>query len=289
MNVVGEDRVMKGRKIVVDSSANLLGDGSEQFASVPLKILAGGVEYVDDETLDVAAMMDALEKEKGPSSTACPSVGDWLQAFGDAQEVFGVAISSQMSGSYNAGKVAAEQYGEEHTDRQAFLLDSLSAGPGVALMVEECKRLTASDRSFQEVCRDMKAYAARVRLVFSLESLSNFAKNGRVPAALAKLASFLGIRVVCRASEKGEFQLLHKCRGERSAIQKLLEQMDKEGFAGGRVRIHHTQNPAAAQAIRDRILADYPGCDVTIEENRGLCSYYAERGGFLVGFEDARK
>lgn len=280
---------MEGRKIVVDSSASLLGDGGERFASVPLKILAGGVEYVDDAALDVAEMMDALEKEKGPSSTACPSVGDWLQAFGDAREVFGVAISSRMSGSYNAGKIAAEQYGEEHPDRQAFLLDSLSAGPGVALIVEECRRLADSHRSFQEVCRDMEAYAARVHLVFSLESLSNFAKNGRVPPALAKLASFLGIRVVCRASEKGEFQLLHKCRGERTAIQKLLEQMVKEGFTGGRARIHHTQNPAAAQAIRERILADYPGCDVTIQENRGLCSYYAERGGFLVGFEGAEK
>lgn len=280
---------MEGRKIVVDSSASLLGDGSASFASVPLKILAGGVEYVDDERLDVAAMLDALEREKGPSSTACPSVGDWLQAFGDAREVFAVAISSQMSGSYNAGKIAVEQYVEEHPDRQVFLLDSLSAGPGVTLMVEECKRLAASERSFQEVCRDMEAYARRTHLVFSLESLNNFAKNGRVPPALAKLASFLGIRVVCRASEKGEFQLLHKCKGERSAIQKVLDEMAKEGFAGGRVRIHHTQNPAAAQAIRERILADYPECDVVIGEQRGLCSYYAERGGFLVGFEGAEK
>lgn len=280
---------MEGRKIVVDSSASLLGDGSASFASVPLKILAGGVEYVDDERLDVAAMLDALEREKGPSSTACPSVGDWLQAFGDAQEVFAVAISSRMSGSYNAGKIAVEQYTEEHPDRQAFLLDSLSAGPGVTLMVEECRRLAASERSFQEVCRDLEAYGARTHLVFSLESLNNFAKNGRVPPALAKLASFLGIRVVCRASEKGEFQLLHKCKGERSAIQKVLDEMAKEGFAGGRVRIHHTQNPAAAQAIRERILADYPACDVVIGEQRGLCSYYAERGGFLVGFEGAEK
>lgn len=280
---------MEGRKIVVDSSASLLGDGSASFASVPLKILAGGVEYVDDERLDVAAMLDALEREKGPSSTACPSVGDWLQAFGDAREVFAVAISSQMSGSYNAGKIAVEQYVEEHPDRQVFLLDSLSAGPGVTLMVEECKRLAASEHSFQEVCRDMEAYARRTHLVFSLESLNNFAKNGRVPPALAKLASFLGIRVVCRASEKGEFQLLHKCKGERSAIQKVLDEMAKEGFAGGRVRIHHTQNPAAAQAIRERILADYPECDVVIGEQRGLCSYYAERGGFLVGFEGAEK
>lgn len=280
---------MEGRKIVVDSSANLLGDGSELFASAPLTVLAGGVEYVDDETLDVGTMMDALEQAKGPSGTACPSVGEWLQAFGDAREVFGAAISSEVSGSYNAAQVAAEQYREAHPDRQVFILNSLSVGPEMELLVEEYRRLIAGERPFQEVCQEIEAYAKRTHLLFCLQSLSNLARNGRVSPTLAKVAGLLGIRVIGRASRKGELESLHKCKGERSALQKVMDEMAKEGFAGGRVRIHHSENLAAAQTIRDRILADYPGCDVTIGENRGLCSYYAERGGFLVGFEGAEK
>lgn len=66
--------------IVADSSANLFQTECSGFQPVPLKILTDEKEYVDDERLDVASMLADLREYKGRSSTACPSVGDWLQA-----------------------------------------------------------------------------------------------------------------------------------------------------------------------------------------------------------------
>ena len=66
--------------IVADSSANLFQADCADFMPVPLKLLAGEKEYVDNEALDVASMLTDLREYKGRSSTACPSVGDWLQA-----------------------------------------------------------------------------------------------------------------------------------------------------------------------------------------------------------------
>ena len=80
--------------IVSDSSANLYQSNCADFMPVPLKIVAGQKEYVDDEALDVAGMLADLREYKGRSSTACPGVGDWLQAFGDAEEVYGVSLTS---------------------------------------------------------------------------------------------------------------------------------------------------------------------------------------------------
>lgn len=71
--------------IAADSSANLYRGDCADFTPVPLKILAGEKEYVDDETLDVAGMLADLREYKGRSGSACPGVGDWLEAFGDAQ------------------------------------------------------------------------------------------------------------------------------------------------------------------------------------------------------------
>ena len=87
-------------KIVADSSANLYTlDGPDfDFSPVPLKVLAGDREYVDDSRLDVPQMLKELKEYKGKSSTACPSVGDWLDAFGDADIVYGSAITSHLSG-----------------------------------------------------------------------------------------------------------------------------------------------------------------------------------------------
>lgn len=114
------------RKIVADSSSNLFTSELENFASVPLKIIAGGREYVDDENLDVRGMLNDLNEMGGSSSTACPGTGEWMASFEDADEVFGVAITSNLSGAYNAGCVAKETFEAEHPGKKVFILDSLS-------------------------------------------------------------------------------------------------------------------------------------------------------------------
>ena len=235
--------------IAADSSANLYRGDCADFAPVPLKILAGEKEYVDDETLDVAGMLADLREYKGRSGSACPGVGDWLEAFGDAQEVYGVSLTSHLSGCYNAASIAAQEYVAEHPDRKVFVLDSLSTGPELELLIEQYRDLIEGGCAFEEVRETIRQYARRTHLLFSLESLSNFAKNGRVSPALAAAASILGIRIVGRASDEGELEPLHKCRGEKRAIRQLWECMRNEGFAGGKVRIRHSENPNAAQQL----------------------------------------
>lgn len=277
---------MQAKRIVAaDSSANLLRAEGVDFASVPLKIQAGEREYVDDAALDVAGMLAELREYKGKSGTACPGVGDWLEAFGEADEVLGIAITSHLSGCYNSARLAAEEYTEQHPDRKVFILDSLSTGPEMELLVEKACELTREGADFEQASEALRQYSQRTHLVFSLESLVNFARNGRVSPALAAAASLLGIRIVGRASREGELEPLHKCRGEKRAIRQLWDCMLGLGYSGGKVRIRHTENPDAAQRMAEEIRSAYPDAEIRIGPNRGLCSFYAEKGGVLVGFE----
>lgn len=271
--------------IVADSSANLFQADCADFLPVPLKILTDEKEYVDDEALDVAAMLADLREYKGRSSTACPSVGDWLQAFGDAEEVYGVSLTSHLSGCYNAACIAAEEYMAEHPGRKVFILDSLSTGPELELLIEKYRELIETGCPFEEIQKRIAQYLKQTHLLFSLESLSNFAKNGRVSPALAAAANILGIRIVGRASDEGELEPLHKCRGEKRAMKQLWECMQESGYAGGKVRIRHSDNLNAAEMLSGEIRSGYPDADISIGVNRGLCCYYAEKGGVLVGFE----
>ena len=91
-------------KIAADSSCNIVSGEDSTFASVPMKIVAER-EYVDDAHLDVAQMVEDLKQYKGKSGSSCPNVGEWLEAFGDAEEVFGITISKHLSGSYNAARI----------------------------------------------------------------------------------------------------------------------------------------------------------------------------------------
>ena len=200
-------------KLVTDSSANMYAMDGVDLSAVPMKIIAGDKEYTDVETLDVPSMLKELREYKGKSGTACPGVGEWLDAFDEADMVLGVAITSNLSGCYNAASIAVEEYKASKPDAKVFILDSLSTGPEMELILEKYRELIEAGKSFEDICAEIKEYCANTHLLFSLESLSNFAKNGRVSPAVAAAVGFLGIRVVGRASDVGTLEPMHKCRG----------------------------------------------------------------------------
>ena len=276
---------MKQMKIVADSSANLQALQQTAFASAPLKIITAEREFVDDAHLNVEEMVDFFNHYKGRSKTSCPNPGDWLEAFGDADEIFCVTITSGLSGSYNAACAAKQMYEAENSGKRVFVIDSLSAGPELELIVEKLQEWMAEGYTYEDICQRIGQYTQKTGLFFALASLQNFAANGRVPMAVAKIAGVLGIRVVGKASDQGTLQPMDKCRGEEKSLQKLLEHLESDGFRQGKVRIAHCQNASAAAKLMKMIQQAFPEADVRVTKCLGLCSYYAEKGGLLMGYE----
>ena len=276
-------------RLVADSSANIYPENTPKVYCAPMKIVTDVKEYVDEDGLNVPEMLTEMKLYKGKSSTACPSVNDWLETFGDADYVYGASITSNLSGCYNAAMIAKKQYEEEHPDRKVFILDTFSTGPEMQLILEKYDELIRSGADFDTVVTEIKEYSKKTHLMFFLESLDNFAKNGRVNPVVAKAIGVLGLRIVGKASSEGTLEPMHKCRGEKKTLQQLYTCLKELGFDGGKVRLAHSYNPEAAEAFAEVIRKDYPDCDITILLNRGLCCYYAEEGGLLVGFEGGNK
>ncbi len=273
------------RVIAADSSADLLSLPGVRFASVPLKIVTAEREYKDDGALDVDAMVRELAAYRGRSGSSCPNVQDWLDAFGGAAEVFAVTITSALSGAWASAVQAGEEYKRLRPGARVHILDSLSTGPEMQLMVEKLRALTMEGAGFDETAAAVEDYRRHTHLLFCLESMKNLARNGRTSPAAAALAGVLGIRVVGAASREGTLELLHKSRGRRAALDTLARTMRERGYAGGSVRIAHCQNREGADALRSMLLDSWPEADIRLTPTRGLCSFYAESGGLMVGFE----
>lgn len=274
-------------KIVVDSSASLYTLQGVDFECVPLKIITDDAEYLDNGTMDALGMAQTLRTYKGKTSTSCPNVSDWLAAYEGADEVYAITITGTLSGSYNAAQLAAEEYQQENPGKRVFVLDSLSTGPEQRLLAEHLRDLLAEGKEFDEICEEMLHYHKHTHLLFSLESLANLARNGRVKPAVAAVARMLGIRVIGQASEAGELDVLCKTRGEHGALERIVLELKEHGYINGRLHISHCGNPAAAERLKHMVKAVFDGAKVDISECGGLCSYYAELGGLLVGYEDA--
>lgn len=276
---------MRTVKIVADSAANLLELKTVAFDAAPLKIITAEREFVDDRELDLEAMIQFFKSYKGKSQTSCPNSEDWLTAFGDAEDIFCIPITSGLSGSYNAACIARDMYQESHPDRRVYVMDSLSAGPELTLFVEKLEQLIGEGKSYEEICAHMEEYKKKTGLLFMLASLNNFAANGRVSPAVAKIAGVLGIRIVGKASDEGTLEPTDKCRGEEKSLKTIVRHLKESGLRQGKVQLAHCLNEAAAEELKTMIKAEFPGVIVKIGKNLGLCSYYAERGGLLVGFE----
>ena len=276
---------MNHYKIVSDSSSNLFEISSINYDSVPLKINAGSKEYIDEKGLDTGEMIRGLLKEAGGSCTSCPSIGEWMDSFEGGDRIFAVTISSAVSGSNNAASVAAELYIEAHPEAKIHVIDSLSTGPEMALIIEKLVEYIRRGMTYEEIIDSIAGYMENTHLLFCLEHTDNLVKNGRVSAAAARIASMLGIRILGQAGKEGTIDPIQKCRGEKQTIHAILNKMKSLHFKGGRVRIDHCLNPVAALKLKDMIVNEFRNAVVEINPTGGLCSYYAEQGGLMIGFE----
>lgn len=273
------------RKIVADSSCDMWELNGVDFAVAPMTISTDNKHYVDNQELDVHLMSEELAKYKGVSHTACPSVGSWLDCYEGYDEVFVVTLTGAMSGTYNSAMTAKGIYEEENENVKVHVFDSLSTGPEMRLLIEKLKEMIEEDLPFEEIVEKGQDYLNHSRLFFALKSLHNFAMNGRVSKAVASAIGVLNISIFATASEEGTIQQISKCRGEKKVVKSMIEHLENAGYHGGKVRISHADNLKLAHSVRDKILELYPHADIIVYPMGGLCTYYAEIGGLLVGCE----
>ena len=273
------------RKIVADSSCDMWELNGVDFAVAPITISTDNKHYVDNQELDVHLMSEELAKYKGVSHTACPSVGSWLDCYEGYDEVFVVTLTGAMSGTYNSAMTAKGIYEEENENVKVHVFDSLSTGPEMRLLIEKLKEMIEEDLPFEEIVEKGQDYLKHSRLFFALKSLHNFAMNGRVSKTVASAIGVLNISIFATASEEGTIQQISKCRGEKKVVKSMIEHLENAGYHGGKVRISHADNLKLAHNVRDKILELYPHADIIVYPMGGLCTYYAEIGGLLVGCE----
>ena len=109
---------------------------------------------------------------------------------------------------------------------------------------------------------------------YVLESLTVLDKDGKA----------FGIWGIGSGSDEGKIAFESKARGAKKAVQTLVSTMKEHGFIGGNVAISHCDNLALAQTLKNSILDIWENTSIEILPTRGLCSYYAERGGLIVSY-----
>ena len=285
--------------IIADSSCNLRDYTPAApnciYAFAPLTLHVGGEEYPDDSDLDVSKLNERVHSEATASSSACPSAGEWADLFRLADNVIVVTLSSNLSGSYDSAQMGRnlvmDEYAREHSGqimgKNIYILDSRAAGAKLEIMVRLIDRYLTMhpDAMFDEVVSYAKRLESNSQVQFSLRSFDNLVKNGRMPKLVGALASGLSIRMLGTASEQGTIKVIAPTRGDKKTMKKILEVMRSDGYRGGMTYIDHVDNSEGAEELARAIVSEWPQAEVEILPCRGLCSYYAEETGLIIGYE----
>jgi DegV family protein with EDD domain len=274
--------------VIADSSCDLCEWKPEnekiRFTCVPFAIQVEEEHFVDDATLDVDAMMAAMEQSREGSRTACPSPQMWLEQFQKPGCVIAVTVSSELSGSYNSACVARNMLLEQEPDRQIAVVDSRSAGSELVLLIRRLCCLIEVGYDFDTVVDTIRQFVRQTHVIFAFSSFENLVKNGRIGIVSGYLAGKLGFWGIGTGSPEGKIQVKRKVRGSKKAFDTIVKEMREHGLAQSSVVISHCQNAEFAVKLKETIQEQWQDVDVTILPTRGLCSYYAEKGGVIIGY-----
>ena len=275
--------------IVSDSSCDLRAcdftSPSVRFETVPLRLQVGEREFIDNDALEIPALLLAMSEEKTASSTACPSPAAFARAFekGDCTVCF--TISANLSGTYNAALLARDMVLEEYPEKQICVIDSKATAGAMVLLIRRAAALMEAGGDFDDICAQLRLYQAALRTCFTLENFDNLIKNGRMRPLVGTLLHSLGIHVVAEATPQGTIHVTGKARGEAKTYQVITALMrDSKDCAGAEVILCHCENPTGAVKLREQILADLPVKSVEILPCRGLTSFYAMEKGLIIGY-----
>lgn len=276
-------------KIVSDSSCDLLSSNQVGanilFETVPLTINVGDQQFIDDDTIDINALLHAMKHEKKASISACPSPGNFEDSFADADNIICITMTSGLSGTYNSARVAVETTLEKYPNKKIHLIDSKAAAGTLVLLIEKAAALIADDLSFEEVTRQLDAYNATRRLLFVLGGYDNLVKTGRMTPLAGMLATHLNIRAVCTNTNEGMIEVIQKHRGEKATLRHLVDLMKKEkDLKNLPIVITHCHNEEAANYIKTLLEQENNNNQITIYQCKALTSFYTMEKGILVGF-----
>lgn len=273
-------------KIVIDSCGELFDEmkNNAHFANVPLTLEVGDWSISDDASFDQAEFLRRVAEYDGAPKSACPSPSAYMAEMEDADRVYIITLSAQLSGSYNSAVLARNLFEEEEEDVKIHVFDSKSASIGQTLIGQKIAELEEAGKSFEEVVEETEKYIEEQHTFFVLESLETLRKAGRLSNLKSMIANTLNIKPIMGSTEIGSIQQLAQARGMRKALEKMAECMMEvtKNPTEKILAISHCNCPNTAAILKDIVSAKSSFKDIIVVDTNGVSSMYANDGGIIM-------
>ena len=274
-------------KIIVDSCGELTEEmkRSGYYETASLSIDIDEHHIVDDETFDQKRFLALIAQSPNSPKSSCPSPETYMAGYRcEAERVYAVTLSAELSGSYNSAVLGKNLYHEEYGEKDIYVFNSRSASVGetlIALKIQECEE---AGMEFEEVVRTVEGYIEGQHTYFVLETLETLRKNGRLKGIKSLMASALNIKPVMGSTPQGTICQLGQARGMKKALEKMIDEVAR-GVKRPEEKvlaISHCNCPERAGRVKELLLEWMRPRDVIVLDTAGISSMYAADGGIIV-------
>ena len=274
-------------KIAIDSCGELLDEwkNDERIESIPLTLTVGGENIIDDATFDQKDFLKKVADCPECPKSACPSPERYMKAYEcEAEHIYAVTLSAELSGSYNSAILGKNLLLEEQPEKKVHVFNSKSASGGQSLIAMKIIECEEKGLSFGEVVSEVEKYIEEMSTFFVLENLETLGKNGRLSRVKALVASALKIKPVMGSTPEGTICQLDQARGMNKAIVKMVDHIGEKGIniPEKTVAITHCNCPERAKMLEEAIREKLHPAKIVVMDTAGVSSMYANDGGVIV-------
>lgn len=181
-------------------------------------------------------------------------------------DVIYIAMSSGISGTYNAARIAAQELMEQYRGRFVHIVDSHGCGFGNGMLAMQAAKLSREGKDAKDAADILDAEVPHACQYFTVDDL-NFLKNtGRVSGMTAKIGTMLNIKPILYGDSTGHIVSCGKVRGRRSAVEALVRKYEEKRMKLKlpKVFISHGDCLNDAKQLAARVLGITPDADITV-------------------------
>ena len=189
---------------------------------LPLRIIYSNGDYRDRIDITPQEVYDNLENEVPktslPSAQETEEILTKLETEGYTH-VICISISSGLSGSFNAIRLALE----DHPKLTSFVYDSKILAYPQGEIVLEVAKLIKEGKSFEEIVQEIPEIRKRVIGYFTINTLEYLKKGGRIGRLAGTVGELLNLKPIITTDEDGVYYNVAKVRGRKQSLSKMTE------------------------------------------------------------------
>jgi DegV family protein with EDD domain len=280
-----------GRRVsvVVDSSCDLPDDliDRHRIVLVPLQVMENGTPKLDRVEIDGPTIYARMRRGE-TFSTSQPTPGAFIQAYqdalSDAEEAVALMVSGTLSGTHASAQTAARRSGLNGIT----VVDSLSVSLGLGMLALAAAELAESGQSAGEIAHAVRQIRSRSGGLFTVDTLENLVRSGRVGRARGFLAGLLDLRPILELDAEGRVTPVDRVRGRPAMVARLLMHLERRLTPRPeRVRfgVVHADAPAVAERVRDELVRRYRPVDCLVAPVTAALGVHVGPGAWAVFYQ----